>query len=81
MKKLDLSQYKIKKSTITNERQLIMKEFLDILNADRKDYPPLRPSRLGVMFRHTTTSQMKQFMGECKYAKNFSKFFWWSFKK
>ena len=78
---MDLKNYKIKKSSITNERQLILKEFLDRLNAERKPpYPPLKPARLGVMMRFMTTSQMKQFLGECNYAKSFSKFFFWSFK-
>jgi len=67
----------LKKSKITNERQLIMKEFLDRLNAERGKYPPIKPARLGVMCRYMDTSQMKQFLGECKYANNFSKFFWW----
>lgn len=70
-----------KKSNITNERQLIIKEFLDRLNADRKPpFKPLTPARIGIMMRFMTTSQMKQFYGECNYAKHFSKFFWWSFK-
>ena len=79
---MNLSQYKIKQSKITSERQLILKEFLDRLNQDRKPpYLPIVPARLGKMMQFMTVSQMKQFLGECKYAKNFSKYFWWSFKK
>ena len=81
MEKLDLSKYKIQKSKITNERQLILKEFLDRLNADRKDYPPIKPARLGMMMRFMTVGQMKQFYAELNYCKNFSKSFWFRFKK
>lgn len=74
--------YQIKpKLTITNERQLIIKDFLDQLNAERGSYPPIKPSRLGVMFQHMTTSQLKTFYARCKDANHFSKFFWFSFKK
>ena len=80
---MDLTQYKIPNQTkITNERQLVLKEFLDILNAERKPpYKPLSPARLGMMMRFMTTSQMKTFLADCKYSNNFSKYFWWSFKK
>jgi len=83
MQKLDLKKYKIpEKKTITNERQLVLKEFLDILNPQRiKDgFPPLTPQRLGVMFAGISTHDLKVFMSDCRYAKNFSKYFWYKLK-
>lgn len=66
------------KSKITNERQLIIKEFLDRLNSDRGGRPPLAPGFVGMKMRYMTTSQLKQFLGDCKYAKNFSSYWWWA---
>ena len=78
---MDLSKYQLpKKSKITSERALILKDFLDRLNADRKDYPPIKPARLGMLLRFCNNSQLKQFYGMCKNAKHFSKFFWWKLK-
>jgi len=78
-----LEKYQPKqKSKITSERQLVIKEFLEKLNLDRKPpYKPLTPARIGMMMRFMTTSQMKIFLADCKYANNFSKYYWWSFKK
>ena len=78
---MDLSQYELKKSKISSERQLILKDFLDRLNSERGKYPEIKPGRLGMMMSLMTNSQMRQFYHECLYAKNFSKFFWWKFKK
>ncbi len=70
-----------KKSKITNERQSVVKEFLDILNSQRDGkYKPLTPARLGVMFRFMSTGELKAFLANCKDAQNFSSFFWWSYK-
>lgn len=79
---MDLKNYNpIKKTNITSERQLILKDFLDTLNIYRKPpYKPLTPARLGNMMRFMTISQMKQFYSECKQANHFSKYFWWKFK-
>lgn len=77
-----LKKQPTRKRGITNERQYVLKQFLDRLNLDRKPpYKPLTPARLGTMLRFVETSAMKQFYDECKDAKNFSKYFWWSFKK
>jgi hypothetical protein len=80
---MDLSKYQIpKQQTITNERQLIIKDFLDRLNSEIKPpYKPITPARLGMMLSPCTVSQLKQFYGDCNYAKNFAKYFWWRFKK
>ncbi len=85
MKKLEFTQYQIpevKKSKITNERQALIKEFLDTLNASRKEpYKPLTAARLGVMLAPVDTKALYTFLADCKYAKNFSSYFWWSFKR
>ena len=67
------------KSKITNERQLVLKEFLDILNPPRiKDgFPLLKPMRLGIIFEGVSTSDVKVFLANCNDASNFSKYFWW----
>ncbi len=72
-----LKRYKPKESKITNERQLIIQEFLDRLNSERGKYPPLKPARLGVILRFMNNSQLKTFLAECKDANHFSKYFWY----
>ena len=80
-KNLEKRREVAKKSKITNERQSVVKEFLDILNGQRDGkYKPLTPARLGVMFRFMSTGELKLFLANCKDAQNFSSFFWWSFK-
>lgn len=83
MEKINFSKYQIKKpETKLNERQALLKEFLDTLNADRKPpYKPLTPARLGMMLRFVKTKDLHAFLADCKYATNFSKYFWYSFKK
>lgn len=78
--KIDINKYKKKESKITNERQLIIGEFTDKLNSERKGFPQLKPARIGMMLRYLDTSHLKTFFGECKYSDNFSKHFWWCFK-
>jgi len=76
---MDLSKYQIKaKSKINSERQLIIKDFLDRLNQERKPpHKPLTPARLGMLLSLMTVSQMKTFYADCNYAKHFSKYFWY----
>lgn len=80
--KIDKNKYqKIENnlSKIVNDRQLVLSEFLERLNQDRKPpYPPLQAKRLAIMLSYLTTSQLKIFWHDCKYAKNFSSYFWWS---
>jgi hypothetical protein len=79
---MDLKNYKIKKSKITNERQVLIRDFLGRLNQERKaPYKPLTPARVGMLLRYCTTSQLKTLWGELNYAKSFSKMFWWKLKK
>ena len=70
------------KSKITNERQLVIKEFLDTLNKDREGtkYPPIAPQRLGVMLGHINTYDLKIFLADCRYANHFSKYFFYKLK-
>lgn len=75
---MDLSNFKINQSKITNERQLLIKDFLERLNAERgKDYKPLTPARVGMLLRFMTIAQLKDFYSECKNAHHFSKYFWY----
>jgi len=82
MKKIeiDLSRYKpTGKKKITNERQSIIKDFLDILNASRKaPYKPLTAGFVASKMSMLGTQQLRIFFSECKYSKNFSKYWWWS---
>lgn len=84
MEKLDFSKYQPKppvKSKISNERQEILKEFLTILNsAVKPPYKPMTPARLGMMLAPVKTKELYVFLADCKYASNFSKYFWYSFK-
>ncbi len=67
------------KSKITSERQLVIKDFLDQLNPPRiaSGRKPLSPGFVSMKMRFMTTSEMKVFYGECGYAENFSKHWWW----
>lgn len=79
MQKLNLKNYEIKKSKITSERQLVLKQFLDRLNQDRRPpYPPLQAKRLAIKLSYLTTSQLKEFWHQCNYANHFSKYFFWA---
>lgn len=79
---MDLSNYQQKpKSKITNERQLLIKDFIDRLNSERGNYPPLDASRVARDLAYIKTSNLKSFYDECNYAKNFSAYYWWCFKE
>jgi len=79
MQKLNLKNYQIKKSKINSERSLILSQFLERLNQDRRPpYPPLQAKRLAIKLSYLSTSQLKEFWGDCNYASNFSKYFWWA---
>lgn len=91
MKKLEFSieRYEIPKqeSKITNERQEILKMFLDRLNIGRGEgskYPLLAPGRIAKKFKEAglkTNGELRQFYGSCNDSKNFSAYFWWSLDK
>lgn len=78
---MDLSKYKIKKTKITNERQMWVGKFLERINSERSPiYKPITPARMGMLLSQMTTSQLKMFYGDCNDAKHFSKYFWWKIK-
>ncbi|MFA6790419.1 MAG: hypothetical protein WCR65_02475 [Parcubacteria group bacterium] len=78
---MDLSNYKIKKTKITNERQMWIGKFLDRINAERRHpYKPITPARMGMILSPMNLSQIKAFYGECNDARHFSKYFWWKVK-
>jgi len=69
------------KSKITNQRQEIIKMFLDRLNASREasGFKPLTPAFVGVRLRFLKScSELRQFYGYCDEAKNFSSTWWWA---
>ncbi len=67
---------------ITNERQAVIKEFLERLNADRDgvQYKKLAPSFVAVKLSHLNLQDLYYFLRVCKDAKHFSKYFWYSLK-
>lgn len=69
------------KSKISNQRQEIVKMFLDRLNAAREGtkYKPLTPAFVGMKLSvFKTAGELHQFFGTCSEAKNFSSYFFWS---
>lgn len=79
--KINKERYYNKKTKITNERQLIIKDFLDKLNSERKPpFPPLTPNRIAFLLSFMSVSQLKAFYGELKGSNNFSKSFWYRMK-
>lgn len=79
---VDLSRYQPAKvkSKITNQRQEVMKMFVDRLNADRISggYKPLRPAFYAVRMRFMDIQQLRQFYGYCDEAMSFSRTWWWA---
>ncbi len=70
------------KDKITNERQAVIKEFLERLNADRDgvQYKKLAPSFVAVKLSHLNLQDLYYFLRVCRDAKHFSKYFWYSLK-
>lgn len=84
MKKIDFSQYHPKAPTTKlNERQALIKEFHDILSKDwdAAKYGDLKAKRIAIMLSPVKTKDLYSFLAECKYASNFSKYYWSRFKK
>jgi len=68
------------KSTITNQRQEIVKMFLDRLNAARAGtkYKPLTARTVALRMQWWKTNQaLREFYGYCNEAKNFSSTWWY----
>lgn len=80
MKKIiSFPDYSLKKSKITNERQLVIKDFLERLNPERisKGMKAISPAFISMKMRFMTVQEMKTFFGECNFSKSFGAS-WWS---
>lgn len=80
MKKIDFSKYQVKevKSKITNQRQEVIKMFVDRLNAERTGkYKPLPPAFYATRMSMLSVQELREFYGICKESKSFSAC-WWS---
>lgn len=67
---------------ITNERQLLIKEFYDRLAPEYKKFKgkALSPKIVAVKVGHVSTTELRDFLDRCKKAKNFGACFWGSLK-
>jgi len=70
-------------SKITNERQAIVKEFLDTLNLGREGtkYVKIWPKRLAARLGGIKTKDLYVLMSKCKDSKEFGQYFWWATRK
>ena len=59
---------------ITNERQLVIKDFLDRLNLERGNRKPLTPGFIASKMSMLSTRELKAFYKDCERAKHFSKY-------
>lgn len=66
-----------------SQRGELIGMFLEKLNADRKPpFKSLTAARIGMMLSPIkSVSDLRAFYGECLAARNFSKYYWWRFKK
>ena len=67
-----------KETTITNERQLLIKDFLDKINAERKGtkYKQLTARAVAIKLSHLSSFDLKYFYKKCdSYKESFSKCF------
>lgn len=87
MKQLELGNYleRFTKpvSKISNERQEIIKQFLDALNSDRKGYKPLSPAFISMKMSDAglkSNHDLYMFLGRCREAKSFGACWWGSLK-
>jgi len=65
-------------SKIVNERQLLIKDFLDKINAERKGtkYKQLTPRAVAIKLSHLSEFDLKYFYKQCdSYKESFSKAF------
>ncbi len=68
---IDISRYKVEKSTIVNERQEIIKQFLDSLNTEREGtkWKPLSARAVAIKVGHIKTGDLYAFKKQCEQAK------------
>lgn len=71
------------KSKITNERQELIKEFIENTYITSKESEYVHPDAIviGVQVKDWSTNDLRDFLKECKQAKNFSSFFWYKIKE
>ncbi len=81
-----IPNYKQRKLTendkITNERQLVIKEFLERLNSERDGvkFKKLSPAAVAVKLGHLNLQDLYFFLSVCKKAKSFGSTFWYLLK-
>ena len=84
---INLQQYTVKKKTITNERQDIIRQFLEEINKERvgTKFKPLTGRGVAIKVGHIKDNHtLYYFLSECKSYKHrhgsFSKYFFGSLK-
>lgn len=81
MKKIEfnIERYQEKKTTITNQRQEVVKQFVDILNEDRvkNGYKTLSSRFYAIRMSAMSLDQLRAFYGYCREGKSFSKTWWY----
>lgn len=70
------------KDKITNERQSVIKQFVERLNVDRDGviHKKLPPSAVAVKLSHLSLPDLYFLLKRAEQAKSFSAYFWWSLK-
>lgn len=84
MERLNFKSYQIKKpkKKTISERAEVIGMFLEKLNGERGSFPPLKAGRVAMMLAPIKSAKdLRAFYGECMNATNFSKYYWWRFKK
>lgn len=82
-----LKEYKIKKTVLTNNRQSLLKDFVDNLNLERvgTKYKPLTGKVVAIKLFHLSEFDLSAFYSMCKdYQRrhgSFSKYFWGALKE
>lgn len=77
-----LLQPKTELSKITNERQLLVHDFLQELNNARTGtkFKPLPVQFVAKKMAHLSLSDLKFFYSQCKRSASFTKLWWWALK-
>ncbi len=67
----------IKRTKLTSQRQLIIKDCLDRINAERQGtkYKPMTPRTLAIKLGHLTTEDIKFHHAQCCKVKNYGRLF------
>lgn len=79
----DTFNQKVLFKNIKSERADIIRQFLERLNSERGLYAPLSPAYISMMMpkkKYPTNHHLYMFLGNCKEAKNFSKYWWFIVK-